>query len=487
MIEVDLSSLPALTNDCFYDKYWDESRYMLLYGGAGSGKSVFAAQKWIVRLMSENEHKLLFVRKVAKTLRNSVFAEIRGLISRWGLSALFKINKSDMEITCINGNSIIFVGIDDPEKMKSISGITGIWIEEASELTQEDFQQLDLRLRGFTYNYKQIVISFNPISITHWLKKVFFDKKKKNSTVLHTTYKDNRFIDDDYKTQLEELKEQDPHYYLIYCLGQWGVLGKTVFNTQLVTNRLIQLKERSKVIKRGNLVYRLDDAERIIDKTIEFVEDWENYSLSVYEEPIDLTPYVIGGDTAEGGHDWSIGKVRNNITWNEAAVWRAQMDTDLYAKDMYCLGRMYNDALIGIETNFDTHPVKELKRLGYSKQYVREILDKVTKEVQWKHGFVTTKVTRPIIVSKYVAMVREHIELFHDEKTLEEMLTFVRNQNGKPAAQEGHHDDTIMADAIALEIRTQQSMEKLPFVEPKKPLPLAFQTEVTQQDDYTSW
>lgn len=484
-IEVDLNSLPELTNDCYYPLYWNTSRYLVLYGGAGSGKSVFAAQKWLVRLLSEDKHKLLVVRKIAKTIRNSVFAELRGLINAWDLGALFKINKSDMEITCINGNSIIFAGIDDPEKLKSISGVTGIWIEEASELTQQDFQQLDLRLRGYTVNYKQIVISFNPISITHWLKGMFFDRARTGTTTLHTTYLQNRFIDDEYKATLEELKLHDEYYYMVYCLGQWGVLGKTVFNSKIVTERLVALKERPKLIARGTLVYDYKN-EKIIDSSIKFIPDGSG-PLAIYEEPIPGAPYVIGGDTAEGGHDWSIGKVRNNITWNEAAMWRAQMDTDLYAKQMYCLGRYYNNALIGIETNFDTHPVKELQRLGYEKQYVREVLDKVSQEVQWKYGFVTTKVTRPIIISKYVAMVREHIELFHDLTTLEEMLTFIRDENGKPTAQEGKNDDTILADAIALEIRGQQSFTMAELVSEPKETPFPFQAEQNEGGDYTSW
>lgn len=453
----------------------DRNRYLVLYGGAGSGKSVVAAQKMIIRMLEEKSHKFLVVRKVANTLRNSVFSLLRGTIADWGLSQLFKINKSDMDITCVNGNQIIFAGLDDVEKLKSIHGITGMWLEEASEILQEDFQQLDLRLRGQTKNYKQIMISFNPISITHWLKAVFFDAKKPNSTVVHTTYRDNLFIDDEYKGTLEALKEQDPYYYTVYALGEWGVLGQTVFNAQIVTERIIALKQATRTVKRGTFTFKYVNEQIMID-SIKFVPD-ENGPLTIYEEPIKDYPYVIGGDTAEGGFDYSIGQVRNNITWNQAAVWRGRMDTDLYTKQMFCLGHYYNKALIGIESNFDTHPHKELERLHYPKQYMRETIDKFTFTTQQKFGFVTTKITRPIVIASYVQLVREHIELFNDIPTLEEMLVFVRDEKGKPQAQEGQHDDLIMADAICQEVRGQQTT-----MVPKKEVSLNDMPIDVQQD-----
>lgn len=234
MIKIDLTALPELTNDIYYPLYKDTSRYLVLYGGAGSGKSVFAAQKILVRILTEQPHRFLVVRKVARTLRFSVFSLFQDMIAQWNLTPLFKINKSDMTITCINGNQIIFAGLDDVEKLKSIAGITGIWIEEASELEQKDFQQLDLRLRGPTKHYKQIILTFNPISALHWLKKVFFDFKKENATVVKSTYKDNKFIDPEYVKVLEDLKNQDITYYKIYALGEWGVLGNLVFTNYVI-------------------------------------------------------------------------------------------------------------------------------------------------------------------------------------------------------------------------------------------------------------
>lgn len=457
-IQIDLSRLPELTNKVYYPLYWNQDRYLILYGGAGSGKSVFAAQKWIFRLLNEKGLKILVIRKVAKTLRHSVFALFRSIIAEWGLMDLFKINKSDMEIYCLNGSSVVFAGLDDAEKLKSVHGINSIWIEEASEITEDDFKQVDLRLRGLTKYYKQIILTFNPVSITHWLKTYFFDTPKENCTKLKTTYKDNRFIDEEYVKVIEELKDTDPYYYTVYGLGEWGIIGKTVYNARIVTERYLAIKDIIPV--RGNFVYEYEN-EQIIDESIEFIED-ENGFIAIYEPPIEYTPYVIGGDIAEGGYEFSAASVRNNLTWNQAATFRGHLDTDLYAKQMYCLGKYYNDALIGIETNFETHPVKELERLNYPNQYVRETLDKYTGETQKKFGWLTTKITRPLIIGRHVALLRDHSDTFNDAALLEEMMTFVRNEEGRPEHQEGKTDDLIFADAICLGIQNQQTVSELP-------------------------
>ena len=125
---------------------------------------------------------------------------------------------------------------------------------------------------------------------------------------------------------------------------------------------------------------------------------------------------------------------------------------------MYCLGKHFNEALIAIETNYSTHPVKELERLGYTRQYIRQVEDSFTGSIKKAYGFQTTKITRPLVIAELVSIVREHTELLNDVDTLEEMLTFVRNEKGKPEAQEGKHDDCIMAMAICHHARQQQSM-----------------------------
>jgi len=135
----------------------------------------------------------------------------------------FDINKSEMRFTHRpTGNEILMLGLDDVEKLKSIEGITGLWVEEATELLESDFDQLDLRLRGETINYKQIILSFNPIDESHWLKKRFFDSQLSNCTTIRTTFKDNLFIDDEYRRVLEQKASVSPNLYRIYYLGEWG-------------------------------------------------------------------------------------------------------------------------------------------------------------------------------------------------------------------------------------------------------------------------
>ncbi|MFC0235500.1 PBSX family phage terminase large subunit [Fictibacillus phosphorivorans] len=470
--QINIEFDESVINDCYLDLLDNESRYLILYGGAGSGKSVFAAQKLVLRMLEESDHKILIVRKVAKTLRESTFSLIRGVISDWGLTDLFDVNKTDMTITCnSNGNQIIHAGLDDVEKMKSIHGITGIWIEEASEVEQQDFQQLDLRLRGFTTNYKQVIISFNPISSLHWLKSVFFNKQRKGATIRHTTYLDNKFIDEDYTQVLESMKEDDPYYYSVYALGQWGVIGQTIFNAQKVNERIDQLRNRPPM-KKGQFVYTFSN-HKIIDSSIKWVDD-ENGYISIYKQPEERTPYVIGGDTSGDGSDKFVGQVINNVTGEQVAVLHHQFDEDLYARQVYCLGKYYNEALLAIEVNFSTYPIKELQRLGYRKQYRREVLDNITNKRQYKYGFRTDRTSRPLILADLVQLVRENIKLINDVSTLNEMLTFVRNEKGKAEASQGKHDDLIMGLAIGYKARDQQRKElfELPYTpDPDNPTP----------------
>jgi len=244
-ITIDFTGLNTLVNDIFYPLFQNEQRYVNLVGGAGSGKSVFAAQKIVKRIVKEKGHKIAIFRRIAKTLKGSCFEEVLGIIHDWNLSKLFKVNLSDLTITFIpNGNRVVFLGLDDQEKLKSVRGITSIWIEEATELLPKDFEQIDLRLRGKTKWYKQIILTYNPISHLHWLKPKFFDvtpercagqddryKITGNALTLHTTYQDNRFIDDEYRTVLNGLRGNARK---VYKLGEWGILEGLIYEPAIM-------------------------------------------------------------------------------------------------------------------------------------------------------------------------------------------------------------------------------------------------------------
>lgn len=445
----------TISKKVFNEKYIpylnNEDRYLLFYGGGSSGKSYYIVQRYIYKILTRKMN-LLVVRQTGNTNRNSTFALFKQVISQWNLSGQFKINESDLRIKCINGNEIIFSGLDDTEKLKSVtfeSGeLTDIWVEEATETLEEDINQLKVRLRGGT-SKKQMVLSFNPVNINHWIKRHFIDSGL--ATVCHSTYKDNKFLtEDDIKT-LESFKDTDIYYYTVYCLGQWGVLGKTYFNAEKVSNRIAQVREPIKI---GSFLY---DYDGLKIKNIRWLNDINGF-IKIYEQPKELHPYVIGGDTAGEGSDYFIGQVLDNTNGKQVATLRKQFDEDEYSRQMYCLGIYYNTALEGIEANFSTFPIKEIERLGYKKQFVREREDTYTGKPVKAYGFKTTGITRPLILAQLQAIVNDHIELINDKETLEEMLTFIRNEKGRPEAQEGAHDDLVMALAIAYYCRTQQDM-----------------------------
>ena len=458
-------------------------RYLILYGGAGSGKSFFVGERYIYKLLNNKMCNILVVRKTGKSNRDSTFALFKQIISKWKLNQYFKINESDLRIRCLlNGNEIIFAGLDDVEKLKSITfsrgELTDIWIEEASEILESDFNQLDVRLRG-KGTQKQIVISFNPIDINHWLKKRFFDVKRDNVEIMHSTYLNNDFLDEDYKHLLESYKETDPYYYDVYCLGNWGVLGKTVFDAKKLQERLQAIPKPLKV---GYFIYTYDG---LTISDIKWVNDKDGY-INIYQVPNvpKMTKYCIGGDTSGDGSDFFTAHILDAKTGEQVATLKQQFDPDEYTKQMYCLGKYYKDALIGIEANFDSFPIRELQRLGYNNQYVREATDSYTGKTEKRFGFRTTSLTRPTIISQLIEIVREHTETINDKNTIEELLTIIRNEKGRIEAPEGGHDDQMMGLAIAHEVRRQVSFaEEVINVQPQ----FNFNIEKPKTEDFEGY
>ncbi|WP_342441489.1 PBSX family phage terminase large subunit [Lysinibacillus sp. FSL K6-0075] len=217
-----------------YLKVLSSTCYMnLLYGGGGSGKSSFMRQKVVLMAMAKKERIVIF-RKVASTLRDSVFAEVMEQLDEFGISSLVKVNRTRLEVVFPNGSVILFKGLDDPEKVKGLMKTTKIWIEEASELKEADLNQLETRLRGDHCDDFQIFMTFNPISEHHWLKKKFFDKEQEDTLIVHSTYLDNKFIDNKFHKKMLKIKERDPNHYNIYALGHWGSLGKMVYKNYKV-------------------------------------------------------------------------------------------------------------------------------------------------------------------------------------------------------------------------------------------------------------
>lgn len=225
-------------NDVYIPYLNKNQQTQIFFGGSSSGKSFFICQKVVLDCIKGVNW--MCCRNVARTIRNSVYNQVVKTIYEMGLMNYFKINKSDMVITCLlNGCQILFTGLDDVEKVKSITPAKGvlerIFIEEATEIKEDAYMQLTKRLRGISVNDKYIVMAFNPILKSHWIYKRFFGKWEDNKNcyedksvlILKTTYKDNDMLTDEDKYRLEN--ETDPYYYNVYSLGNWGVLGHIIF------------------------------------------------------------------------------------------------------------------------------------------------------------------------------------------------------------------------------------------------------------------
>lgn len=233
---------------------WDDQvhRYKVLKGGAGAGKSFAACQYLISQFLLIPKCNMIFSRKVANTMRGSVFALARRIINLFGAQDLVVISEDLRIVHRYNRNMIFFIGVDDPEKMKSITAENGdiekIWMEEASEYDREDFFQFDTRLRGNSGIHKEVILTFNPISEEHWLKAMFFDRKDPRAAVHNSTYRDNNFLSDVDREALERYKDLDPYHYAVYCLGEWGSVGENSTIMEYKALHEARYRERPKEI-----------------------------------------------------------------------------------------------------------------------------------------------------------------------------------------------------------------------------------------------
>ena len=217
--------------------------------------------------------------------------------------------------------------------------------------------------------------------------------------------------------------------------------GSPVFDTQKVLQRLETVP---------------DPKERGMFSTFgQFYEDSKGY-VTIWERPNPSHAYCIGADTAGEGSDWFNAYVLDKTAQGKmVARYRAQVDEGLFVQQIYHLGHFYNYAMIAPETNFSSYPTMKLQEMGYLNMYVREAVDTYTSKVQKKFGFRTTSLTRPLIIDMFCDIAREHIDLLVDKELLKEMLSFVKNDRGKPEAAEGAHDDCIMSAAIAYYVMPQ--------------------------------
>lgn len=222
MGRINLNLKRELFIPTFYPLLLDYShRWEFYCGSAGSGKSYSIAQKIIIRCCKE-PIKVLVCRRYATTLRNSCFSLFKDILTKWQLTKFVKIKETDMSITFPNGSQIIMIGLDTEEKLLSLNNVSTVWVEEAYEVEKEKVEQLNLRMRGAASN-QQLIISFNPISKSHWLYGYCVKEPPDSSLFHHSTYKDNPFLNAEYIAALDEMAIRNPAKYRVYGLGEWGV------------------------------------------------------------------------------------------------------------------------------------------------------------------------------------------------------------------------------------------------------------------------
>lgn len=259
------------------------------------------------------------------------------------------------------------------------------------------------------------------------------------------------------QNDIEQFKQEYPSNPEEAFIGT----GSCIFDKDAVIKRLRYVP---KPIKQGYFVYNEENARHNIMSDIKWVNDKKG-CIKLFKLPNmpAFTQYCLGGDTAGDtpGDEFS-SDVIDAKSLEQVATLTMQTDEDLYAKQMYCLGMYYGWALIAVETNYSTFPQKKLEELGYPKFYVREVVDRFDKSVSKQFGFNTNKKTKPLMLANLVELVREHTDIFNDEKTLRQMLTFVKKDGGVQEAENGYHDDKVMSIAI-----THQAVGQVVFpVEP---------------------
>ena len=228
--------LPSIVGK-HYGEFWRfKGRYKAVKGSRASKKSSTQSLKVITEIIENPNINWLVVRKVERTLRDSCYAQLKWAIHRLKVDNFFKCSTSPLEITYKpTGQKILFRGLDDPLKVTSITVEVGslcrLWIEEAYEITSEDaFDRLDESIRGQLPKgiYHQVVLTFNPWSDRHWLKKRFFDEPSKNVLAMTTNYMCNEFLSEADLVLFEEMKK-NPRRYRTAGLGEWGIVEGLVY------------------------------------------------------------------------------------------------------------------------------------------------------------------------------------------------------------------------------------------------------------------
>lgn len=248
MPTVNFPPFDQIVNTKFAPLFENRDRYILAWGGRNGSRSVSVSRILIYRALTHKYFRCIMIRKIGESIKDSCWQTIKDDVEDMGLSSLFRFTKSPLEIHCTNGNLFIARGLDKPEKLKSLKDFTCAWYEEGNQITEDDFITVTTTIRSQKADFLQEIFTFNPETDMNyedfWLWKLFFKghseysfrhkttitikiggkKKQVESwyTSLHTTYLDNRYLDDEQISKLEGLKDINPYWYTVYTLGHWG-------------------------------------------------------------------------------------------------------------------------------------------------------------------------------------------------------------------------------------------------------------------------
>lgn len=278
MIQLELKK--TLFVPKFFPLLYDYShRWEVYNGSAGAAKSYFISQKLIVRALKE-PIRILVCRRYGTTIRNTCFALFKSILQKWKLYPTYvQIRETDFHIQFPNGSEIIFTGLDEETKLLSLHDITVVFIEEAFEVPLEIVEQLNLRLRGETAN-KQIILAFNPISKHHWLYKFCEEEPPESFLYIHSTYKDNPFLDKENYNALEEMKTRNPAKYRVYGEGKWGTDPEGLVITNWTEEEFDEIELAKTLEHRCGMDLGYIDKSAIIDT----LYDKENNTIYVFNE-----------------------------------------------------------------------------------------------------------------------------------------------------------------------------------------------------------
>lgn len=240
-----------------YKSFWNtRCRYRVLKGSRGSKKSKTAAINRIVRILKYPQSNYLCVRRYANTLRDSIYSDTLWAIHRLQLDAWFDATTSPLQITYRpTGQKILFRGLDEGTKVTSISVDKGVLnfvdIEEAYEISEADFEKLEMSIRGEVPEgyFKQITLLFNPWSALSWLKKRFFDVEDDDVWTGTTTWECNEWLDDSDRHIFLKMKKNNPRRYRIEGEGEWGLAKGLIYTNHRVEAFDVEQIRRTNGIK----------------------------------------------------------------------------------------------------------------------------------------------------------------------------------------------------------------------------------------------